>query len=78
MHRVSLGFARPCVVDAKDDGGRLRERMRVFGGPQEREDGHLTEWDRFARAEYVRLSMEEEGDDGGGTDMLEDSLDAPF
>jgi hypothetical protein len=45
---------------------------------QEREDGHLTEWDRFARAEYVRLSMEEEGDDGGGTDMLEDSLDAPF
>jgi serine/threonine-protein phosphatase 2A regulatory subunit B'' len=52
--------------------------MRVFGGPQEREDGHLTEWDRFARAEYVRLSMEEEGDDGGGTDMLEDSLDAPF
>ena len=27
---------------------------------QEREEPHLTEWDRFARAEYVRLSMEEE------------------
>ena len=30
---------------------------------QEREDPTLTEWDRFARAEYVRLAMEEEGDE---------------
>ena len=33
---------------------------------QEREEPHLTAWDRFARAEYVRLSMEEEQADGGG------------
>lgn len=36
---------------------------------QEREDPTLTEWDRFARAEYVRLAMEEEADD---------AEDAPF
>ncbi len=30
---------------------------------QEREDPTLTEWDRFARTEYVRLAMEEEGED---------------
>ena len=29
---------------------------------QEREDPTLTDWDRFARAEYVRLAMEEEGE----------------
>ena len=29
---------------------------------QEREDAALTEWDRFARTEYVRLAMEEEGE----------------
>jgi len=31
----------------------------------EREDPHLSEWDRFARAEYLRLSLEEEADTGG-------------
>ena len=30
---------------------------------QEREEPHLTEWDRFARGEYLRLSLEEEQDD---------------
>ncbi|KAK9806607.1 hypothetical protein WJX73_008526 [Symbiochloris irregularis] len=30
---------------------------------QEREDPTLTEWDRFARGEYVRLAMEEEGEE---------------
>ena len=30
---------------------------------QEREDPTLTEWDRFARTQYVRLAMEEEGED---------------
>jgi hypothetical protein len=30
---------------------------------QEREESGLSEWDRFARAEYVRLAVEEEGDD---------------
>lgn len=30
---------------------------------QEREDPTLTEWDRFARAEYVRLSLDEDGED---------------
>ena len=44
---------------------------------QEREDPHLTEWDRFARAEYVRLAMEEEGEDASGTGMWEDSLNEP-
>ena len=29
---------------------------------QEREDASLTDWDRFARVEYVRLAMEEEGE----------------
>ena len=43
---------------------------------QEREDPHLSEWDRFARTEYVRLAMEEEGEDGGGG-MWEDSLNEP-
>jgi serine/threonine-protein phosphatase 2A regulatory subunit B'' len=47
---------------------------------QEREDPHLTEWDRFARTEYVRLSMEEEGEDASNesADVLDDSMDAPF
>ncbi|PON34745.1 Parvalbumin [Parasponia andersonii] len=30
---------------------------------QEREDPSLTEWDRFAHTEYIRLSMEEDGED---------------
>ncbi|XP_024359768.1 serine/threonine protein phosphatase 2A regulatory subunit B''alpha isoform X2 [Physcomitrium patens] len=29
--------------------------------PKEREDPTLTEWDRFAHTEYIRLSMEEDG-----------------
>ena len=33
-----------------------------LGSVQEREDPTLTDWDRFARAEYVRLAMEEEGE----------------
>lgn len=40
---------------------------------QEREDTGLTEWDRFGRTEYVRLAMEEEGDEvtdaDGGPDV---------
>ena len=50
---------------------------------QEKEDAHLSEWDRFARTEYVRLAMEEEGEEerndsarGGGG--WESSLEAPF
>jgi serine/threonine-protein phosphatase 2A regulatory subunit B'' len=31
----------------------------------ERDDPSLTEWDRFARAEYLRLSLEEEAEGGG-------------
>lgn len=50
---------------------------------QEREDGYLTEWDRFARTEYVRLAMEETAEDiepdaGGSSDVWESSLEAPF
>jgi serine/threonine-protein phosphatase 2A regulatory subunit B'' len=41
--------------------------------PQEREDAGSTEWDRFGRTEYVRLAMEEEGDEvtdaDGGPDV---------
>lgn len=29
---------------------------------QEREETGLTEWDRFAKTEYMRLAMEEEGE----------------
>lgn len=49
---------------------------------QEKEDAHLSEWDRFARAEYVRLAMEEEGEeernDGARGGGWESSLEAPF
>lgn len=46
---------------------------------QEREEPHLTEWDRFARAEYIRLSMEEEeGAVDGSGDIWDDNMDAPF
>jgi len=48
---------------------------------QEKEDPHLTEWDRFARTEYVRLAMEEEGEEieaegSGSADVWES--EAPF
>jgi serine/threonine-protein phosphatase 2A regulatory subunit B'' len=36
------------------------ESRDPFSIRQEREEPHLTEWDRFARGEYARLSMEEE------------------
>ena len=42
---------------------------------QEREDG-LTEWDRFARAEYLRLAMEEDADNDTASDGAWSRLDA--
>lgn len=47
---------------------------------QEREDPTLTEWDRFARGEYIRLSMEDEGEDAsnGSAEVWDESLEAPF
>ena len=42
---------------------------------QEREQEGLTDWDRFARAEYIRLSMEEEVSDGGNTGGADMRLD---
>ncbi|XP_077250753.1 serine/threonine protein phosphatase 2A regulatory subunit B''beta-like [Tasmannia lanceolata] len=47
---------------------------------QEREDPTLTEWDRFAHREYVRLSMEEDGEDAsnGSAEVWDESLEAPF
>ena len=36
------------------------------------------EWQRFARAEYVRLAMEEEGGGGGGGGEGWESLESPF
>ena len=47
--------------------------LSVLNGPvhllQEREDPTLTDWDRFARTEYVRLAMEEEGEGDDGIDQ---------
>ncbi|MED6134546.1 hypothetical protein PIB30_037918 [Stylosanthes scabra] len=47
---------------------------------QEREDPSMTEWDRFAHREYIRLSMEEDGEDmsNASGDVWEESLEAPF
>ncbi|MFS7937583.1 putative EF-hand domain-containing protein [Helianthus anomalus] len=47
---------------------------------QERENPTMTEWDRFAHREYIRLSMEEDADDAsnGSADVWDESLEAPF
>lgn len=47
---------------------------------QEREEPTLTEWDRFARREYIRLSMEEDAEDAsnGSADVWDESLESPF
>ncbi|XP_031271147.1 probable serine/threonine protein phosphatase 2A regulatory subunit B''delta isoform X1 [Pistacia vera] len=47
---------------------------------QERENPTLTEWDRFAHREYIRLSMEEDVEDAsnGSGDIWDESLEAPF
>ena len=54
---------------------------RMRASLQEREDPTLTEWDRFARTEYVRLAMEEEGEDieqDGGVDVWEGASETTF
>ncbi|KAI8007233.1 Serine/threonine protein phosphatase 2A regulatory subunit B''beta [Camellia lanceoleosa] len=47
---------------------------------QERENPNLTEWDRFAHREYIRLSMEEDAEDAsnGSGDVWDESMEAPF
>ncbi|XVF32366.1 hypothetical protein REPUB_Repub17cG0075800 [Reevesia pubescens] len=47
---------------------------------QEREDPTLTEWDRFAHREYIKLSMEEDVEDAsnGSAEVWDESLEAPF
>ncbi|CAL1382555.1 unnamed protein product [Linum trigynum] len=47
---------------------------------QERENPTLTEWDRFAHREYIRLSMEDDVEDvsNGSGDVWDESLEAPF
>ncbi|XP_058208096.1 serine/threonine protein phosphatase 2A regulatory subunit B''alpha-like isoform X3 [Rhododendron vialii] len=45
---------------------------------QEREDPSLTDWDRFAHREYIRLSIEEEGDKNEGIKVWKRSVEAPF
>ncbi|KAK1409761.1 hypothetical protein QVD17_36290 [Tagetes erecta] len=47
---------------------------------QERENPTMTEWDRFAHREYIRLSMEEDAEDAsnGSADVWDESLEAPF
>ncbi|CAE6126088.1 unnamed protein product [Arabidopsis arenosa] len=50
-------------------------------GPEERENPTLTDWDRFAHREYIRLSMEEDVEDAsnGSAEVWDDSsLEAPF
>lgn len=52
------------------------EMADPFAKRQEREEPQLSDWDRFARTEYVRLAMEEEGEDNAmdtGSDMWNDS-----
>ncbi|KAL1559473.1 serine/threonine protein phosphatase 2A regulatory subunit B''beta-like isoform X1 [Salvia divinorum] len=47
---------------------------------QERENPNLTEWDRFAHREYIRLSMEEDAEDAsnGSADVWDEPFEAPF
>nr|XP_048333525.1 serine/threonine protein phosphatase 2A regulatory subunit B''alpha-like isoform X3 [Ziziphus jujuba var. spinosa] len=46
---------------------------------QEREDPTLTEWDRFAHREYIRLSMEETCEmSNGGEDVWDEPLETSF
>ncbi|XP_034705963.1 serine/threonine protein phosphatase 2A regulatory subunit B''beta-like [Vitis riparia] len=47
---------------------------------QERENPTLTEWDRFAHREYIRLSMEEDVEEAsnGSAEVWDESLEAPF
>ncbi|CAH2046523.1 unnamed protein product [Thlaspi arvense] len=47
---------------------------------QERENPTLTEWDRFAQREYVRLSMEEDVEEvsNGSADVWDEPLESPF
>ncbi|KMZ73509.1 Serine/threonine protein phosphatase 2A regulatory subunit B'subunit alpha [Zostera marina] len=42
---------------------------------QEREDPTLTEWDRFARREYIRLSMEEDAASNGSGEVWDEPLE---
>ncbi len=52
--------------------------MRPPRRAQEREDAGLSDWDRFARAEYVRLALEEEGDaEDGDTKILDEPWCGP-
>ena len=53
---------------------------RMFYYKQERENPNLTDWDRFAHREYIRLSMEEDAEDAsnGSGDVWDESLEAPF
>ena len=75
---------RPAHLPSKSstvEGGAL-VGMKNWICLQEREDASLTDWDRFARAEYVRLAMEEEGEYRGSDNQNElwvnQSLEGPF
>lgn len=61
--------------------------ISIIGNPhtfsmhvQMREEPSLTDWDRFARREYVRLAMEEDGEDASNAsgDVWDESLESPF
>lgn len=53
------------------------EMADPFVKKQEREEPQLSDWDRFARTEYIRLAMEEEGEETSmdtQADMWDNSL----
>ena len=56
------------------------ETRDPFTVRQEREEAAsgATEWERFARTEYLRLAVEEEGVDGGEDGMPWGSLEGPL
>jgi hypothetical protein len=48
------------------EGTRPLERRGAAAVQERAEEPEATEWDRFARAEYIRLALEEEAADDGG------------
>ena len=76
LHRVQCSCASKIALLVK---GEARLRVCCWRVYQEREDAGLSDWDRFARAEYVRLALEEEGDaEDGDTKILDEPWCARF
>jgi len=67
MHTLSCSTLLALIVAQK----RTLRNYYLVVAMQEREDPSLSDWDRFARAEYVRLAMEEEGEFRGSDNQNE-------